>query len=104
MVGWASGTEVFEPVADALIATGASAETKQAVCSALIGALLHRGWDTGEESLGFYRDHDPIVTAFREHGIYLRCYTEHDEQDWVCEEREGHEGDHRDCSGRTWPQ
>lgn len=103
-MGWASAGGIFEPVAGALIASGADGGVKRKVCSALIGTLLDGGWDTAEESLGLYRDHDSIVAAFGEHGIYSRCFTEHDEQGWVCEEREAHEGEHQDYDGHNWPQ
>lgn len=103
-MGWASANEIFDPVADVLIGSGADAGVQQAVCSALIGSLLRQGWDTGEESLGLYRDHAPVVAAFREHGITVMCGEEHLEETWVCEEEEGHEGDHRDWEGNTWPQ
>lgn len=103
-MGWASGNEVFEPVADALIESGASDDVKQAVCSALIGALLGRGWDTEAESLGLYADDVAIRAAFREHGVEVMCHAEHLTEAWVCEKAEGHAGDHRDYNGRTWPQ
>jgi hypothetical protein len=103
-MGWASGNEVFELVADALVEAGASDDVKQAVCSALIGALRIRGWDTAAESMGLYADDKAIRAAFREHGIVETCYEEHLTEVWVCEETEGHKGDHRDCNGHNWPQ
>ena len=103
-MGWASASGIFEPVADALIEAEADANVKQAVCSALIGALRGRGWDTEAESLGLYTDDPAIRAAFREHGVEVMCNEEHDSEAWVCEEVEGHAGDHRDYSGRTWPK
>ena len=77
-MGWASGNEVFEPVADALISTCASDQVKQTVCEALIKALLDRGWDTAEESLGLYEGNSAIVSAFETCGFYFKCFDEND--------------------------
>lgn len=100
-MGWASANGIFEPVADALIESGAGDDVKQAVCSALISALQVRGWDTAEESLGLYADDPAIRAAFKEHGVEVGFFAEHPVQAWVCEEVEG---DHRDYGGRSWAE
>jgi len=102
-MGWASGNEVFGPVADALISTNAPPNVTQAVCEALISRLRSRGWDTEEESLGLYEEHPAIVRAFAAHGVHLRCFDEADDGD-ICEERRDHKGDHKNYQGKTWPQ
>lgn len=100
-MGWASASGIFEPVADALIEAEADANVKQAVCSALIGALRGRGWDTEAESLGLYADDPAIRAAFKEHGVEVGCFAGHAVEAWVCEEVEG---DHRDYGGRSWAE
>lgn len=71
-MGWSSGSEVFEPVANALAEVGASAEVAVPALRALIRALQERGWDTEEESLGLLYDrYPPVVEAFAQEGIHL---------------------------------
>jgi hypothetical protein len=101
-MGWASGSEVFDPVAKALIDGGADDTLKTNVCSVLINQLRERGWDTEEESLGLFEEDDAIVRAFRQNGITLKCHEEHDTETWVCEEDRGHCDSHRDYAGNTW--
>jgi hypothetical protein len=101
-MGWASGDEVFDPVADTLIELGASDELKRAVCSVLIAALQNRGWDTESESLGMYPDDPAIVAAFRDNDVVQTCNAEHDTQPWSCELDLGHDGDHDDDGGHQW--
>ena len=70
----------------------------------MLGAHRRRGWDTEAESLGLYADDPAIRAAFKEHGVEVGCFAEHAVEAWVCEEVEGHEGDHRDCGGRSWAE
>lgn len=104
-MGWASGDLVFDPVAQTLLNLAAPPEITEAVCTALIGPLRDRGWDTEEESLGAFADHPAIVAAFRTHGIIVRCAEEHPTKPWSCElERDHSAPDHRDESGHHWPK
>ena len=104
-MGWASGGEVFDPVADKLIELGATEEMKREVCSVLIAALQNRGWDTESESLGMYPNDQGIIAAFREHGVVQTCANE-EGPDWAgwCELELGHDGSHDDDCGNTWPR
>ncbi|MER6605880.1 hypothetical protein ABT282_08165 [Streptomyces sp. NPDC000927] len=101
-MGWASGNEIFDPVAETLIIEGASDALKKSVCSALIKALRDRDWDTEDESLGMFEHDEAIVEAFRQNGIILECHEEHPENPWQCEEERNHCGSHRDDLGNTW--
>jgi hypothetical protein len=103
-MGWASGDEVFEPVANKLIELCAPAEMKRQVCSVLIDALQNRGWDTESESLGNYQDDPAIIAAFRENDILLSCWDLDPADGWTCELERGHAGDHEDNDGHVWPQ
>lgn len=68
-MGWASASEIFDPVAHALIDLGADADTKRQVLGTLIGKLQDLDWDTEDESLEEFR-HDPvIVQLFYEHSV-----------------------------------
>lgn len=101
-MGWASGDEVFDPVARKLIELEASDEAKRGVCSVLIKALQDRGWDTEGESLGEFSDDPAIVAAFRDNDIVQGCHTEHDTEPWTCELDLDHDGDHDDDNGHRW--
>lgn len=103
-MGWASGGDVFEPVARKLIEHGAGDDLKREVCSVLIGALRDRGWDTEQESLSEFDDDEAIMSAFREHGIVVPCMAEGTVLDVPveCELERGHGGVHRDWNGREW--
>lgn len=60
-MGWSSGGDVFNAVAQALIDGGASDELKRRVCEALAEELADADWDYVEESLERFA-HDPVVT------------------------------------------
>lgn len=104
-MGWASGDQVFDPVARELIASGATSDVKQRVLSVLIQQLQERGWDTEGESLGLFADDPAIVAAFRERGIVQQCGDEEGPagSSW-CELDLDHEGDHDDQLGHRWPR
>ena len=68
-MGWASAGEIFDKVADGLIAAHASDEIKISVLCDLIGFLQEGDWDTEYESLDKYTDDPVIVEAFRQHRI-----------------------------------
>lgn len=72
-MGWASAGEIFDPVAQALIDCNASDELKTKVLGTLIGQLQDGDWDTEDESLDAFQNDPAIVTAFREHDVYLAC-------------------------------
>lgn len=106
-MGWASASQYFDVVADALIESGASPEVKVAVCSALIKSLHAGDWDTDGESLGQYEGDPAIVQAFRENGVVVECNDEtHINSVWFgCDKETGHVGDHEESwSHVTWPQ
>lgn len=68
---WASGEEIFDKVADGLIAAKASDDIKRSVLGDLIDALEAGDWDTESESLDRYLDDPIIVELFRARGIEL---------------------------------
>jgi hypothetical protein len=68
-MGWASGDEIFDPVAQALIDLGADATTKRRVLGTLIDKLQDNDWDTESESLERFWVDPVIVQAFYEHGV-----------------------------------
>lgn len=102
-MGWASGGEVFDPVARELQGAAAPVEVRERVCRVLIDALQNRGWDTEGESLGEFQDDPAIVRAFKANGVVLQCLAEHETRPWQCEREQGHVSDHRDYQGNTWP-
>lgn len=79
-MGWASGGEVFEPVAYALLRGAAMRQCSDTVItdvlSTLIVRLEDRGWDTQDESLGEFQDVPAIVAAFNRVGIQLDTHDE----------------------------
>jgi hypothetical protein len=68
-MGWASGGEVFDPVANVLIQLNVPGHVLYTVCWTLIGPLQERGWDTEGESLGEFLDYPEIVAAFAACGV-----------------------------------
>lgn len=102
-MGWASGSEIFNPVARTLQVAVPDRVAREAVCESLIDALTDHDWDTESESLGLFAEDPAIVAAFARHGIFQGCYAEHETKPWQCEERLGHTGDHKDYAGNTWP-
>ena len=68
-MGWGSAGDIFDQVADSLIETKASDETKHKVLGDLCGALQAEDWDTEYDSLVRYADDPVIVRVFREHGL-----------------------------------
>lgn len=57
-MGWCSGTEIFDHVAQFVLSSQATENEKYAVLDALAEALEFQDWDCQEDS--FYCD-DPIV-------------------------------------------
>lgn len=72
-MGWASASEIFDPVAHALIELGANADTMRRVLGTLIGQLQDMDWDTEDESLEEFRDSPVIVQLFYEHEVGNRA-------------------------------
>lgn len=71
-MGWASGNEVFDPVARELQRLlGDQPQARQNIAAELIHALQQRGWDTEDESLGEFRNDPAIMAAFNQNQIYL---------------------------------
>lgn len=104
-MGWASGGEIFDPVARKLIDLDVPDRVRREICTVLIAGLQSRGWDTEGESLGEFQDDPSIVTAFRENGIIRTCADEDGPglAGW-CELELNHAGDHDDELGNTWPR
>lgn len=100
-MGWASGGNVFDPVARSLVDCGADDATKRKVLGKLIDTLRDADWDTCNESLEEFEDDPAIVQAFRDNGVILYCNVNKGAL-W-CEKEKGHDGDHWDSSGDTWP-
>lgn len=61
-MGWNRGSDIFDPVARALIASDADRQTKFSVLGTLLDKLLDEDWDTADESLDEFR-HDPDIVA-----------------------------------------
>lgn len=101
-MGWGSASSIFDVVADALIAAGASDELKLNTLSPLIKELRDGDWDTWDESMDRYAGDSVIMQAFRASGCYTECDDEGPGRVW-CRLEEGHEGDHG-TRGVTWPQ
>ncbi|MFF7329710.1 hypothetical protein [Streptomyces sp. NPDC008150] len=71
-MGWNSANRIFDPVARALIDTGAdTTTTTRKVLSDLIGELQDGDWDTGDESLEDFLDHSAVVSAFADRNVHL---------------------------------
>jgi hypothetical protein len=104
-MGWASASEIFDPVARALVDCGAPDDTKRKVLGDLIRRLRDNDWDTEDESLAEFADDPAIVAAFRDNDVILRCGDECGPDVYEpCEEERGHDSDHKDDLGRTWPR
>ncbi len=70
-MGWGSAGDIFNRVADGLIAANASDKIKENVLGDLIRSLEDKDWDTEFESLDLYKDDPAIVRAFAAHGVGL---------------------------------
>jgi len=100
-MGWASGGDVFDPVARKMRELGSTDEQVTEVLAVLIDGLQERGWDTEDESLGEFQDDAAIVEAFRRNRILLRCG---EQPGGWCERERGHPGDeHKDYLGNVVP-
>ncbi|MGW6260934.1 hypothetical protein [Streptomyces sp. NPDC055085] len=75
-MGWNSANEIFDPVARALVDTGADDHSKRKVLGDLIGRLQDGGWETEDASLEIFLSQPAIVQAFADKGVHLpdgRC-------------------------------
>ena len=75
-MGWNSANRIFDPVAKALIDTGAAHDATRKVLSELISELRDGDWDTCDESLEDFLDDPAIIAAFADHNVHLsdrRC-------------------------------
>lgn len=61
-MGWSSGSEIFDPIAQALIDLKASAKVKRKVLGPLLHRLRENDWDTYDESFAAFA-RDPIIMA-----------------------------------------
>lgn len=77
-MGWASASEIFNPVCIALQKAFMIPEARTAVLVTLIKALQDGDWDTEDESLEEFKDDPAVVAAFRQCGVYLWGTPEYD--------------------------
>lgn len=69
-MGWAGGSSIFEPVADAVVSSsGMDGETRRRILVALIQALRYSDWDTVDDVIGGYTDNPDVMAAFAECGL-----------------------------------
>lgn len=64
-MGWASGGEIFDQVADSMIRVGVDSAQMTEVLADLIQALQDGDWDTEDESMYRYRNNVAVMDAFR---------------------------------------
>lgn len=104
-MGWASASQYFCVVADNLVSTGASDETKYAVCLDLISSLLDGDWDTWGEVIEDYSGDTAIIDAFRDNHCVLQCSSRREGvpkkenfgfTNSYCDQERGHAGLHTD--------
>jgi hypothetical protein len=105
-MGWGSGSEVFNNMANALIEADATDEVVTKTLAKVIPNLRGDDWDTYDESLEYFADYPAVVEAFRQNEIYLE-YCEAEQPggpSWAdCQNEKGHDGDHK-YRDETWPQ
>ena len=75
-MGWNSGNEIFDPVAQTLIDLEVTDAVKSKVLYVLMDALQENDWDTEDESLERFKNDPAIVQIFHQHGI------DTEEEDW----------------------
>lgn len=64
-MGWGSAGQIFDPVARALIDSGATDKVLGSTCYVLAKQLTDGDWDTVDESIDAFRDHPIVVDALR---------------------------------------
>lgn len=70
-MGWSSGGDVFDPVAETLREMdGIPEQDRTLICVSLIKALQGNDWDTEDESLEHFRHTKFVTDAFAEAGVY----------------------------------
>lgn len=76
-MGWASASDIFDPVAMALLEAKASPELIRKTLVPLIDKLRDGDWDTYDESMDEFADEPDVIAAFH----YAGCCPEmdHDE-------------------------
>lgn len=73
-MGWASASDIFDPVAKALIEEEASPDLKRHVLYGLLGYLLGADWDTAWDSLQQFGDDLVTRSVFYQHRIGVRFH------------------------------
>ena len=71
-MGWNSANRIFDPVARALINTGADDTTKRKVLGDLVRELQEGDWDTEDESLEEFLDDDAVIAAFHDRKVHTQ--------------------------------
>ena len=75
-MGWDSGNEIFDPVCEEVIrqvekADGMYPDDAVSLLTVLIYEMQQGDWDTEDESLARFREHEYVVAAFAANGITL---------------------------------
>ena len=63
-MGWCSGTDIFDPVAKAVLESSQPDDGKRVILKALITALWHHDWDC--ESDSEYWEHPLVQEIYNE--------------------------------------
>ena len=71
-MGWNSANRIFDPVAKALVNTGAADDVTRKVLSDLISELRDGDWDTCDESLEDFLGQPAVIAAFHDHNIHTQ--------------------------------
>lgn len=64
-MGWSSGSDIFDPVTQALIDSGVAGPVVTDVCATLIDELRSCDWDTLDESVDRFRRYPAVIAAFK---------------------------------------
>lgn len=74
-MGWASGSDIFDPVCKELVqgvrSQGLEEDVAIEILTVLIRELQNHGWDCEAESLGLYQDWTFVHEAFANQGVAL---------------------------------
>lgn len=102
-MGWASASEIFDPVAVRMKELRIPDMQRTEVLEVLIREMRILDWDTEDESLARFRDDPAVVEAFRRNEVFARCgYVREDDRE--CDREQGHPPDfHMDWTMEKWP-
>ncbi|TKK84595.1 hypothetical protein FDA94_28615 [Herbidospora galbida] len=107
-MGWNTGGQIFDIVAQALDDAFATEETVVAVLTPLVAYLQDEDWDTEDESLAAFRHNPAIVKVLVAAGVDIPCGDDNQGTKHVgitCDRKLGHQGDHMNIdTDDSWPQ